>query len=101
MSKKEKEIRLATDKEIERLFNPKRGRPEKEYELSGYKCEINCKDISEFDKGLEQGTSSAKKQMIEIIKDWTFKTMKNFSGIDKDFFKDDVQKLLKEVGKIK
>lgn len=37
--------------------------------------------------------SFTREEVFKIINDWTFVTMKNFSGIDKDFFKNNVQEL--------
>lgn len=49
----------------------------------------------------EKGRQKVLREIIKIIDDWTFYTMKNFNGIDKDFFKSDVQKLRDKFEEIK
>ena len=96
INKEEKEIKLATEEEINRLFNPKRGRPENVYGVSGYKCEINTKEITEFERGFQEAKAQAKLQQAEFIE----KLKEELSDFNtKEFYTKIIDKTAKEVFK--
>jgi hypothetical protein len=63
--------------------------------VEGYKLGQQQKADANYRKGKEERQN----EIIEIIENWTFITMKNFSGDSKDFFKGDVNKLVNEIKK--
>jgi len=48
-------------------------------------------------RGYKKGKAEERERISKEFEDWVFETMKNFSGIDKDFFKDDCNKFKSKI----